>query len=334
MNWLEKQWGQRNLWSALLLLPLSWLFGCIVALRRLAYRTALCRSQRLPVPVIVVGNISVGGTGKTPLVLWLVERLREHGYKPGIISRGYGGKAQRPQGVAATSDPFLLGDEPVLLARRARCPVWVGRDRVAAGRALLAAHQDCDVIISDDGLQHYALQRDVEIAVVDAQRGFGNGWLLPAGPLREPPSRLLEVDAIVSNGDNGKNMPHRYTMRLCGEIFRNLADASRTVKAGHFAGQHLHAVAGIGHPQRFFQQLRQMGLAVEAHAFPDHHPFRLEDLQIHGADAILMTEKDAVKCAAFLQPRWWYLEVTAEMDTALVDRILEKMGKRDGRQTA
>jgi len=331
MHWLEKQWAQRGLWS-ILLLPFSWLFGFVVILRRMAYRTGMLKSYRLPVPVVVVGNISVGGTGKTPLVLWLVECLREHGYHPGIISRGYGGTVLQPQGVSAASDPFLVGDEPVLLAKRAHCPIWVGRDRVATGRALLGARPDCDVIISDDGLQHYRLRRDVEIVVVDGQRGFGNGWLLPAGPLREPQSRLREVDAVVANGGDG--VAGHSAMSLRGESFHNLAEPARTAKAEHFAGLHLHAVAAIGNPQRFFEKLRRMGLTAETHVFPDHHPFRPDDLQIPGADAILMTEKDAVKCAAFSEPHWWYLEVAAEVDAVLLDKILEKIRKRDGRQAA
>lgn len=329
MSWLEKQWERHGWWS-ILLLPFSWLFGLVVVLRRLAYRCGLLKKNYLSVPLIVVGNISVGGTGKTPLVLWLAEHLRALGYQPGIISRGYGGADKLPQAVSAASDPYQVGDEPVLLARRGLCPVWVGRDRAAAGRALLAAYPSCDIMISDDGLQHYALQRDVEIAVVDGRRRFGNGRLLPAGPLREPESRLREVDAIVTNGD-AADCAGCHDMQLLGDTFRNLTDASRVAKAEDFFGKRLHMVAGIGHPQRFFDQVRRMGLTAQEHAFPDHHPFRPEDLQITGADAILMTEKDAVKCAAFSQPNWWFLEVTADLDAALLDRILEKIRSRDGR---
>ena len=183
-----------------LLAPLSWLFRMVVAIRRGLYRFGVLRSDRLPVPVIVIGNISVGGTGKTPLVLWLITPLREAGYSPGVIARGYGGANQQPRPVHADSDARQCGDEPVLLARRSGCPVWVGKDRPAAARALLAANPDCNLIISDDGLQHYRLARDFEIAVVDAGRRHGNGWMLPAGPLREPPSRLASVDAVVVRG--------------------------------------------------------------------------------------------------------------------------------------
>jgi tetraacyldisaccharide 4'-kinase len=326
---LEKQWARHG-FLACLLWPLSVLFGLIVILRRLAYRMDLLPSHRLPVPVIVVGNISVGGTGKTPLVLWLAAHLREQGYHPGIISRGYGGSVRQPQEVLATSDPLLVGDEPVLLAHRSQCPVWVGRNRIAAAHALLAAYPECDLVISDDGLQHYALQRNMEIAVVDGVRQFGNGWLLPAGPLRESQSRLRQVDAVVINGAGNEgaeqfSVPRYFSMRLRGDVFRNLADASSMTSAQVFMGQRLHAVAGIGNPQRFFEQLRGMGLRTETQAFPDHHPYRPEDLQITGVDAILMTEKDAVKCAAFSQPHWWYLEITAEVTMALLDRILEKI---------
>jgi len=323
MSWLEQQWYRHNLWTVLLL-PLSWLFGLLTALRRLAYRTGLKRRQRLPIAVIVVGNISTGGTGKTPLVLWIAEELRKHGYHPGIISRGYGGTNTQPQEILASSNPFETGDEPVLLAKRSACPVWVGRDRVAAGLALHSAHPDCNVIISDDGLQHYALQRDYEIAVIDGQRGFGNGWLIPAGPLREPTSRLRQVNAIVTHG--AITPPSRgFNMHLRGTTFRNLADSGKVATALDFAGLHLHAIAGIGNPQRYFEQLQRMGLTVAAHVFPDHHPYRAEDLQFTGADAILMTEKDAVKCMDFAQPHWWALEVNAEVNAGLLEGILKKL---------
>ncbi|HEX5338088.1 MAG TPA: tetraacyldisaccharide 4'-kinase, partial [Gallionella sp.] len=210
-NWLQGQWGRRTPWQILLLPPAA-LFFFISLVRRLLFRSGLRRSHRLPVPVIVVGNLTVGGTGKTPLVLWLVEFLRSQGYHPGIISRGYAGSAAQPQAVSAVSDPALVGDEPLLLARRTQCPIWVGRRRADVARALLVAHPDCDVIISDDGLQHYALQRDVEVVVVDGVRRFGNGLPLPAGPLREPLSRLQSVDAVVVNG--GTADVGEYGMRL------------------------------------------------------------------------------------------------------------------------
>jgi tetraacyldisaccharide 4'-kinase len=330
-DWLQHQWHCLTLWQ-ILLLPLSLLFALLVMLRRWSYRLGLLRSHRMPVPVIVVGNLTVGGTGKTPLVLWLVEFLRSHGYRPGIISRGYGSRVHHPQSVSATSDPLLAGDEPVLLARRVQCPVWVGVSRVEVSRALLSARPDCNILISDDGLQHYGLLRDVEIVVVDGRRRFGNGRMLPAGPLREPLSRMQSADAVVVNG--GDIAAGEYAMRLSGVIFQHLGNPARTATASDFSGQRVHAVAGIGDPSRFFAHLRQLGLDVVGHAFPDHHAFQPHELQFEGADAILMTEKDAVKCAAFAPNNAWMLAVDADVDVALGNRIMEKLRKRDGRQTA
>lgn len=328
--WLQGQWSRFTSWQ-ILLLPLAALFSLIVTLRHLLYRLGWLRSYRLPVPVIVVGNINVGGTGKTPLVLWLVEFLRGHGYRPGIISRGYGGRACNPQSVSATSAPVLVGDEPVLLAQRAQCPVWIGGRRADVARALLGARPDCDVLICDDGLQHYALQRDVEIIVIDGIYRFGNGLQLPAGPLREPLSRLKSVDAVVVNG--GGITPGEYAMQLTGKDFHQLKQ-SVTATAGDFVGKRLHAVAGIGNPARFFTHLRNLGLQVVEHPFPDHHTYQPHELQFKDADAILMTEKDAVKCAAFAPPNAWALAVDAEVDAAFGNKILEKIRKRDGSKTA
>lgn len=324
-RWLQTQWYCLSAWH-LLLIPLSWLFRLLTAGRHLAYRVGLLASFRLPVPVIVVGNISIGGTGKTPLVNWLADNLRQQGFHPAIISRGYGGSAGNIMSVHAGSDPALTGDEPVLLARRSQCPVWIGRDRVATASALLAAHPQCDVIISDDGLQHYRLQRDVEIAVIDGERGFGNGRLLPAGPLREAGARLQTVDAVVVNGDSYA-CPTAFAMQLKADAFLNLLDPAQTASMADFAGKSIHAIAGIGNPARFFQQLRNLGLQFRQQAFPDHHAFKASDLQSLHADAILMTEKDAVKCAAFAQQNWWYLPVSAVVDQALVARILHKLRK-------
>lgn len=323
-RWLQKQWYRLSLWH-LLLIPLSWLFGVLAALRRACYRIGLLPSCKLRVPVIVVGNVSVGGTGKTPLVIWLAENLKRHGYHPGIISRGYGGSADRLLPVAADSDPGVVGDEPVLLARRSRCPVWVGRDRARAAMALLENNPHCDIIVSDDGLQHYRLRRDFEIVAVDGERGFGNNHLLPAGPLRESRARLKTVDAVVMNGEpvNAED----YAMRLETGVLRNLLDPEKTALPADFSGRAVHAIAGIGNPARFFQVLRQLGLQFHFQAFPDHHAFKPSDLQAPDAEVILMTEKDAVKCAAFAQPHWWYLPVNAMIDQSLMLHILQKLRK-------
>jgi len=307
------------------LVPLSWLFLLLSSLRRLAYRLGILKTMRLPVPVIVVGNITVGGTGKTPLVIWLAEQLAQAGFKPGIISRGYGGKNDLPMAVTGSSDPAIVGDEPVMIAGHATFPVWVGRDRAATGMALLNAHPACDLIISDDGLQYYRLARDAEIAVIDGQRRFGNGRLLPAGPLREPVRRLAHVDAVVSNGVAADESFIEMQLQPAG--FRNLQDDARSAAASEFVEKRLLAIAGIGNPGRFFSQLKTMGLQFTQKPFPDHHAYTPEDLQTDAADAILMTEKDAVKCRAFALPNWWYLAVEARLDRALVERMLKKLRK-------
>lgn len=330
MHPLEKHW-QRITWVSLLLIPLSALFACASGLRRIAYRYGLLRRHRLPVPVVVVGNISVGGTGKTPVVLWLVQALRESGRNPGIVSRGYRGSSPLTA-VSSDSDPAKVGDEPVLLAARADCPVVVGRDRVAAAHLLLAANPGVDVILSDDGLQHYRLMRDVEIAVIDGQRGTGNGCLLPAGPLRERASRLQSVDAIVTNG----RMPLKFSastfsMVLKGTQMRNLRDAANTRAIADFAGKPLHAIAGIGNPQRFFDHLRQAGLSIHAHPFADHHPFSVSDFEYGDDLPVIMTEKDAIKCRSFAQDNWWMLPVDAQIDPGLADLVNQKISQSRGR---
>jgi len=335
MRVLEHFWyGVRP--SHIVLYPLSIAFRATVALRRALYRAGWLHSVRLPVPLIVVGNIGVGGTGKTPLVLWLCEFLRRHGERPGIVTRGYGG-SERLQHVQPDSDPAQAGDEPVLLARRSGLPVFVARDRVAAARALLAAEPACSVIISDDGLQHYRMQRDVEVAVVDGERRFGNGWLLPAGPLREPVRRLDEVTAIVINGADAR-LPDRrapqFGMRLRGSSFRNLLRPTLDAVESDWKANTLHAVAGIGNPERFFATLRTRGLTFRAHPFPDHFRFTADDLAFAGEDTLLMTEKDAVKCAAFARDHWWFLPVEADVDPGFGDLILAQLRRAHGRQAA
>ena len=307
----------------LLLLPLSLLFWLLSALRRLLYHYSILTSIKLPVPVVVVGNISVGGTGKTPVTLWLAEQLLANGWHPVIISRGFGGSNFNALEVRADSSPADVGDEPVLMAQRKLCPVWVGRDRPAVAEAALLAHPECDVIISDDGLQHYRLQRDLEIAVVDGQRRFGNGLLLPAGPLRETVSRLHSVDAIVCNG--GVSSPGEYPMQLEGMHFYNLLNPGITATASDLQGKSLHAIAGIGHPERFFQHLSKLGLKIQSHAYPDHHAYKPSDLEYDGADALLMTEKDAVKCLRFADEKCWALRVDANLDQTLTQLILKRI---------
>lgn len=328
-------WQSRAL-PAASLLPLAAVFGGLAAVRRALFRLRLLRVERLPVPVVVVGNIAVGGSGKTPVVEWLVQALRAAGYTPGIVSRGYGGQVAKTALVPPGGDPALFGDEPVLLARLTGCPLAIGADRPAAARALLAAHPGCDVIVSDDGLQHYRLGRDVEIAVLD-EATLGNGWLMPAGPLREAVARLREVDLIFAHGPLSAGLAGRlagravFAMQLAGDRFRPL-DGGETVPAHVFRGRRLHALAGIGRPERFFAQLSAMGLDVVPHPFPDHHRFTPGDLDFAPGEPKVMTSKDAVKCASFAPPDCWEFPVRAQIAPGAAQRILEKL--THGRQTA
>lgn len=323
-TFIQQQWAHIGIWH-LLLIPVSWIFACLSGIRRLAYQYSLIPSFRLPVPVIVVGNISVGGTGKTPLVIWLARQLQAAGFHPLIVSRGYAAYADvmEIRQVQADSDPAVVGDEPLLMVQRTHVPVWVGRDRARVAQTALAKFPQCNVIISDDGLQHYALQRDIEIAVVDAVRLFGNRLLLPAGPLREPVRRLSKVDAVVMNG--AVNDKDGFYMQLVSDQLYNLKSPASTCVLQVFEGQTVHAVAGIGNPQRFFKQLRNAGLQVIEHAFPDHHAFTASQLAFDDAP-VIMTEKDAVKCAAFAQPNWWVLPVSAELSPAFLPHVLSKLG--------
>lgn len=326
--WLERHWQHVTIVSALLY-PLSVVFRAVVALRRFGYARSWLRTVKIGVPVVIVGNVTIGGTGKTPLVLWLTEFLSQQGFRPGIVSRGYGAAERDATAVTPGSDPARVGDEPVLLAQRSGCPVWIGRDRVAAASGLLHANARCDVIVSDDGLQHYRLARDVELAVIDGSRALGNGLMLPAGPLREPASRLREMDAIVINGGPRAADPTRRAVssKLEGRIFRNLMNPQHAVSAEFFQRRHVHAVAGIGNPARFFEHLQGLGLDFEAHPFPDHHSFTAGDLEFANCDAIVMTEKDAVKCGSFANETQWALRVDAAPDAALGELILRKLNK-------
>ncbi len=308
---------------ASLLLPVGWLFFILVALRRQAFHYGLLKVERLDVPVVVVGNIVAGGAGKTPLTLWLAQRLRAAGRRPGIVSRGYGRASDAVCQVGAGMTASEAGDEPLLLARRAGCPVFVGADRVAAARALLAEHPECDLILCDDGLQHYRLGRDVEIAVVD-KRGVLNGSPLPAGPLREPVSRLRQVTALVLNDTSYPAPPAvpTFAMRLEGRHFYRLDDPQLICSADDLAGLKLHAVAGIGAPQRFFDHLAQLGVRCAPHAYPDHHQYTAADLAFDG-DAILTTEKDALKCAGLTALPIWVLPVDAIVEPDLARFILD-----------
>ena len=327
---IERTWyAPKRTLVARLLTPLAWSFAALAALRRAAYRAGLLRRVRVRAPVVVVGNITVGGAGKTPLVLALVDALRRRGRRPGIVSRGYGRRTDDVREVHAGDDPRDVGDEPLLLAASG-APTWIGRARAAAASALLAAHPDVDVVVTDDGLQHYALARDVEIAVVDAARGLGNGLLLPAGPLREPPSRLASVDAVVRLVPaDAVPAPGRrdreFAMTQEALPWINLSDTALRLGDDALRDPSAVAIAGIAYPARFFDALRAQGFCGSVRSFPDHHAYARADVAFGGARAILMTEKDAVKCRAFADARMWMLPIRARVDPALIDFVLEKI---------
>jgi len=314
--------------------PLSGLYGLVMAFRSVLYRLGLRHRIRIGVPVVVVGNLTVGGTGKTPLVAWLSTHLAAVGMRVAIVSRGYGGKARGVTRVTLHSRPSEVGDEPLLLARRAQATVFIGRDRVAAAKAAVA--DGADIVLGDDGLQHLALVRNCEIVVIDGQRGFGNGSLLPRGPLRESPRRLRRVNAVVINGalKPGFQLPGflsrtAFTMQMRPGDARPVAGSGQLRSLASFRGTGVHAVAAIGNPQRFFDMLREAGLTLYEHPMADHHDFKSGDLDFGDSLPVLMTEKDAVKCAAFADARCWYVPVTAEFAAnesgELIDLILARV---------
>ncbi|MBV1775016.1 tetraacyldisaccharide 4'-kinase [Burkholderiaceae bacterium DAT-1] len=321
---IESHWQRHTLWP---LLPFSALFALLSGVRRFGFRLGWLKSTRLPVPVIVVGNITAGGAGKTPATLWLAAILKARGCRPGIISRGYGGSEAGPIAVPTHADPARFGDEPSLIAARSICPIWIGRRRADAGHALLAAHPDVNVLICDDGLQHYALDRDIEVLVIDGQRGFGNGWRLPAGPLRESVSRGARCDVWIVNGSDQTGLPahpYTYSMHLAPQHVYRLGQPDDSRPLSEFAGQQVHAVAGIGHPPRFFTTLVHAGLSVIEHPFPDHHAYTPQDIAALTDAPVLVTEKDAVKLAGLNLPagvRIWVVPVDAHIDPALADLI-------------
>lgn len=320
MDWLIQRWYKKNFFCYLLL-PFTVIYCFVIFFRRLFYRLGLKKTTHFSVPVIVVGNISVGGTGKTPLVIWMANFLRQQGFHPGIVSRGHGGKATTyPQQVTAQSDPLMVGDEAVLIAAKTQCPMMVAPKRTSAVAALLK-NNDCDVVISDDGLQHYALGRAIEIAVIDGQRRFGNGFCLPAGPLREPWKRLQQVDFIIANGAVA---PHEYAMQLAPKAIYNLAQPELILNPQQIH-QPVHAVAGIGNPQRFFSSLRLLGLQLIEHPFPDHYLFQKKDLAFADNLPIIMTEKDAVKCQRFADERFWCLPIEVNIDKNFSVAVLKKL---------
>jgi tetraacyldisaccharide 4'-kinase len=331
---LQHLWARTGVLT-LLLLPLAFLFAAVSALRRLAYRRGWLRSVAAGVPVIVVGNITAGGSGKTPLTIWLVNWLREQGYRPGVVSRGYGGSAQGCGEVRADSAPAEVGDEPLLIHIKTAAPVVVGRDRVAAAQTLRAHHPGVDVIVSDDGLQHYRLRRDIELAVIDAASGLGNGWPLPAGPLREPVSRFAAVDAVIQVVRVAA--PPRaiqgawradYT---AGQAWR-LRSPQEKMPLNELPPRDWLAATGIGQPQGFFAMLKARGIRFTPRAFADHHAFQPQDLPVDGA--VLMTEKDAVKCMNFAGADWWAVELDVAPDDGFIHWLGARLGYSLSKQVA
>ena len=313
--------GESPLW--LLLLPLSWLYGLVSGIIRQLYRLGIKRAWRAPVPVVVVGNLTAGGNGKTPVVIWLVEQLQKRGIHPGVVSRGYGGKAARyPLLLAEETTTAEAGDEPVLIYQRTGAPVAVSPLRSDAVQALLAEHE-VQIIITDDGLQHYALARDKEIVVIDGVRRFGNGWWLPAGPMRERASRLRSVDAVIVNGGVAKS--GEIPMHLHPGMAVNLLTGERQAVAQLPA---LVAMAGIGHPPRFFSTLEQCGARLDKCVpLADHQALvaeQVDALTVPG-QTLIMTEKDAVKCRAFAKENWWYLPVDAELSGEQPEHLLKEL---------
>lgn len=320
---IEALWYSRHPLTPLLL-PLSWLYRLVLTCRRFLFAAGILAACRPAAPVIVVGNLTVGGTGKTPLIIWLARYLQALAFKPGIISRGYAGAPQKQvRRVGPDSEPDQVGDEPVLLAQRTGCPVAVAPDRAKAAQELLQ-QTDCDILLSDDGLQHTSLARDIEIVVIDGVRRFGNHHCLPAGPLREPVDRINTVDLVVANGDAAAG---EFLMEYTSLPARSL-DGRQERELASFRLQTVHAVAAIGNPERFFSMLREKDINIEEHAFPDHHGFRRSDLEFGDASAVLMTEKDAVKCRRFELEDAWYVPIDVKMPEAFereVKLLLEKV---------
>lgn len=325
MRSLEHYWYHAN-YIVWILLPLSWLYCTVSVIRRKLYQYNLKKSYPSPSPVVVVGNIVAGGSGKTPLLIALCERMKEKGFSPGVVSRGYGGSFIGLKQVADDDPAELVGDEPLMVRQRTKVPVVVGADRAAAVSFLLQKNA-CDIVFSDDGLQHYRMRRDLEIAVVDEKRRFGNGYCLPAGPLREPVSRLESVDLVVYNAANTTTAE-----TCCYNLhFSTLYPLASGMGSGEesslsaFKDKVVHAVAGIGNPARFFAQLREHDIEIIEHAFVDHHSYTQDDFSDWREQCIIMTEKDAVKCRDLSLPDAWVISVDAELTQTLQAQLDSKI---------
>lgn len=327
MKRIERLWYSQASWGAACLQALSWIFGLLVKRRRRAYERGKRPVYRAPLPVIVVGNITVGGSGKTPLLIYLALALKKRGYHPGIVSRGYGASPPHfPWRVEPGNSVRQAGDEPLMIEQNTLCPLAIDPDRPEAVKLLLEEGA-CDLILSDDGLQHYAMARDIEIAVIDGERGLGNRLLLPAGPLREPPSRLDEVDFIVCQGEaHGKGIPDRaFRMELKATALQNLSRSEQLPPTPSSLASPVHAVAGIGNPQRFFNSLIRLGFDIIPHSFKDHHAYRPADLDFGDGLDVVMTEKDAVKCRPFAGEKHWVMQVDTQVEGGLMEGLAARL---------
>lgn len=314
-------WFRRRSLVAILCLPLAGLYAIIVFCRRYCYEKHWFNCTKLPVPVIVVGNITVGGTGKTPTVIALCRWLQQMGYCPGIVSRGYKGKAEKyPLSITQSTDPRQCGDEPLLIHKKTQVPVVVDPNRVCAAQHLLK-YEHCDIIVSDDGLQHYAMGRDIEIVLTPGHDNFGNGWFLPAGPLRESVSRLEQVDYVMTKGQPDVG---QYPLTIQAKSFYQL-QSNMSVELFDWQRREVHAVAGIAHPKEFFDLLRSHHLKVIEHPFPDHHHYEPKDVDFADKLPIIMTEKDAVKCQAFANEKMYVLSIDVELPPVMLDDLKSRI---------
>ncbi|MEN9916625.1 MAG: tetraacyldisaccharide 4-kinase [Pseudomonadota bacterium] len=320
-----KIWQNKN-FLAYLLWPLSFIYRIFIFLRHKFYQLHFLKINHLTVPVIIVGNITIGGTGKTPVVIAIARFLKEKGWRPGIISRGYGGNTKDfPCLVHSNSNAREVGDEPLLIARHTACPTIIDPNRSRGAKSLLQ-RSNCNIIISDDGLQHLSLGRNIEIIVVDGERRFGNNFCLPAGPLREPVSRLNSVDFVISKGITQTN---EFKLSLIPDYFYQLIQTKNKQSAQYFLNKKVHAVAGIGNPNQFFESLRKLGLTIIDHPFPDHHQFKPRDFNYGDDDIIIMTEKDAVKCVGFVDTRLWCLTTKTDLDINFLNALLNRINLID-----
>lgn len=321
---MPHSWERLNALS-LASLPLTLVFLILTAARRLLFRIGILESTKINVPVVVVGNITVGGTGKTPIVIAIANALKKSGFTPGIISRGYRGDGLCRE-ITQNSTHDEVGDEAMFISTSVQCPMWVGPSRVKSAQQLIAKYSDVNIIISDDGLQHYALKRDIEVVVIDGERKFGNGLLLPSGPLRETVSRIRTCDFAVVNGPQNLHLPLPTTnMELVGSTFYKLSNPKVTCKAEDLLESQITAIAGIGNPERFFKHLQSLGLRPNTKRFPDHHRYSVADLDSIESDVVIMTEKDAVKCQFFTRKECWFLPVTADINDEFTQTIIEKI---------